>query len=67
MNAFGKIKADAKLMMDEMLTAVLLELKRDLWSRLLAEAYGDEVGEGPLFLQHTYLTIRCEADRRACP
>jgi hypothetical protein len=38
-----------------------VQLKRDLWHRLLAEAYGDEVGEDPLFLQHTYLTIVVKA------
>jgi SAM-dependent methyltransferase len=32
-------------------------LKRDLWDGLLREAYGEEVGEDSLFLQHTYLTI----------
>jgi hypothetical protein len=38
-----------------------VQLKRDLWHGLLAEAYGDEVGEDPLFLQHTYLTIVVKA------
>lgn len=38
-----------------------VQLKRDLWHRLLAEAYGDEVGEDPLFLQHTYLTMVVKA------
>jgi hypothetical protein len=38
-----------------------VRLKRDLWHGLLAEAYGDEVGEDPLFLQHTYLTIVVKA------
>ena len=36
-------------------------LKRDLWDGLLREAYGEEVGEDSLFLQHTYLTIVVKA------
>ena len=32
-------------------------LKRQLWDGLLREAYGTEVGNDALFLQHTYLTI----------
>jgi len=32
-------------------------LKRQLWDGLLREAYGTEVGDDALFLQHTYLTI----------
>ena len=34
-----------------------VRLKRDLWDGLLREAYGEEVGEDSLFLQHTYLAI----------
>jgi hypothetical protein len=34
-----------------------IRLKRDLWDGLLREAYGEEVGEDSLFLQHTYLAI----------
>lgn len=34
-----------------------VRLKRDLWDGLLREAYGADVGEDSLFLQHTYLTI----------
>ena len=34
-----------------------VRLKRDLWDGLLREAYGTDVGEDSLFLQHTYLTI----------
>jgi len=30
-----------------------VRLKRDLWDGLLREAYGEEVGEDSLFLQHT--------------
>lgn len=38
-----------------------IRLKRDLWDGLLREAYGEEVGEDALFLQHTYLTIVVKA------
>ena len=34
-----------------------VRLKRDLWDGLLREAYGEEVGQDSLFLQHTYLAI----------
>ena len=34
-----------------------VRLKRDLWDGLLREAYGAEVGDDTLFLQHTYLAI----------
>jgi len=36
-------------------------LKRGLWSRLLSLAYGAEVGDDALFLQHTYLVIVAKA------
>ena len=36
-------------------------LKRALWDRLLGLAYGDDVGDDPLFLQHTYLVIVAKA------
>jgi len=38
-----------------------VRLKRDLWDGLLREAYGDDVGDDALFLQHTYLTIVVKA------
>jgi hypothetical protein len=38
-----------------------VRLKRDLWDGLLREAYGEDVGEDALFLQHTYLTIVVKA------
>jgi methylase of polypeptide subunit release factors len=38
-----------------------VRLKRDLWDGLLREAYGAEVGEDALFLQHTYLAIVVKA------
>jgi hypothetical protein len=38
-----------------------VRLKRDLWDGLLREAYGEDVGQDSLFLQHTYLTIVVKA------
>ena len=36
-------------------------LKFELWSRLLSLAYGAEVGDDALFLQHTYLVVVAKA------
>ncbi len=36
-------------------------LKRELWNRLLGIAYGAEVGDDGLFLQHTYLAVVAKA------
>ena len=36
-------------------------LKYELWSRLLSLAYGTEVGDDTLFLQHTYLVVVAKA------
>ena len=36
-------------------------LKRELWNRLLSLAYGAEVGDDTLFLQHTYLVAVAKA------
>ena len=36
-------------------------LKRELWGRLLSVAYGAEVGDDALFLQHTYLVVVAKA------
>ena len=38
-----------------------VRLKRELWNRLLSIAYGDEVGDDDLFLQHTYLVVVAKA------
>ena len=38
-----------------------VRLKRDLWDGLLREAYGEEVGDDSLFLQHTYLATVVKA------
>ena len=37
------------------------QLKRALWDRLLGLAYGADVGDDSLFLQHTYLVIVAKA------
>ena len=37
------------------------KLKRELWNRLLSLAYGADVGDDELFLQHTYLVIVAKA------
>ena len=37
------------------------KLKRALWNRLLSLAYGADVGDDALFLQHTYLVIVAKA------
>ena len=37
------------------------KLKRELWSRLLSLAYGADVGDDKLFLQHTYLVVVAKA------
>ncbi len=37
------------------------KLKRELWDRLLSLAYGADVGDDELFLQHTYLVVVAKA------
>ena len=37
------------------------KLKRALWKRLLSLAYGTDIHDDPLFLQHTYLVIVAKA------
>ncbi len=66
--AFGRASLTfgrAKMALDTLWTALRndpeVRLKRDLWDGLLREAYGEEVGEDALFLQHTYLTIVVKA------
>jgi hypothetical protein len=61
--AFGRASltfARARLALDALWETLRthpeVALKRDLWTRLLGEAYGEEVGDDTLFLQHTYLT-----------
>ena len=67
-NAFGRNSMTfgrARLVLDGLWSSLgkepEVQLKRDIWNRLLSEAYGDDVGEDPLFLQHTYLTIVVKA------
>jgi len=62
--AFGKGSltfSRARLMLDALWADLNADpevrLKRDLWDGLLREAYGEEVGQDSLFLQHTYLAI----------
>ncbi len=38
-----------------------VRLKRELWNRLLSLAYGADVGDDALFLQHTYLVVVAKA------
>jgi len=66
--AFGRASVTfgrAKVTLDALWAALRLDpevqLKRDLWDGLLREAYGEEVGQDALFLQHTYLTIVVKA------
>ena len=66
--AFGRASLTfgrAKLALDALWAALRhdpeVRLKRDLWDGLLREAYGEEVGEDALFLQHTYLTVVVKA------
>ncbi len=66
--AFGRASLTfgrAKLALDTLWAALRhdpeVRLKRDLWDGLLREAYGEEVGEDALFLQHTYLTVVVKA------
>ncbi len=66
--AFGRASVTfghARLELNTLWTALRDEpevrLKRDLWDGLLREAYGEDVGEDSLFLQHTYLTIVVKA------
>ncbi|MGA3399940.1 MAG: N-6 DNA methylase [Acetobacteraceae bacterium] len=66
--AFGRFSltfGQARMALDA-LWAVLrddpeVRLKRDLWDGLLREAYGEDVGDDSLFLQHTYLTTVVKA------
>jgi methylase of polypeptide subunit release factors len=58
---FGRARLVLQSIWDAIGQEPEVRLKRDLWHGLLAEAYGDEVGEDPLFLQHTYLTIVVKA------
>jgi len=58
---FGRAKMALNALWATLQNDPEVRLKRDLWDRLLREAYGEEVGEDALFLQHTYLTIVVKA------
>ncbi len=66
--AFGRASltfGQARIALDALWAALRddpeVRLKFDLWDGLLREAYGDDVGDDSLFLQHTYLTIVVKA------
>ncbi len=66
--AFGRGSltfARARLTLDRLWSALRddpeVRLKHELWNGLLREAYGEEVGGGALFLQHTYLVVVVKA------
>ena len=65
---FGRESLAARRALDELETlwgrlgdTPEARLKRELWSRLLSLAYGAQVGEDALFLQHTYLVVVAKA------
>ncbi|MBR0653930.1 N-6 DNA methylase [Roseomonas arctica] len=58
---FGAAKLELDVMWARLQHDPEVRLKRELWDRLLAEAYGEAVGEDALFLQHTYLVTVVKA------
>lgn len=54
---FGRAKLALIDLWAKLRTHPEVDLKRQLWDRLLREVYGTQVGDDGLFLQHTYLTI----------
>jgi hypothetical protein len=55
--SFGRARGMLERLWTELRTRSEVLLKRQLWDGLLREAYGTEVGDDSLFLQHTYLTV----------
>ena len=55
--SFGRARGVLERLWAELRAHSEVVLKRQLWDGLLREAYGTEVGDDALFLQHTYLTI----------
>ena len=55
--SFGRARGVLERLWSELRAHSEVVLKRQLWDALLREAYGTEVGDDALFLQHTYLTI----------
>ncbi len=58
---FGQARMALDALWAELKDDPEVRLKRDLWDGLLREAYGEDVGQDSLFLQHTYLTIVVKA------
>ncbi len=58
---FGKVRIALDSLWAELRNDPEVRLKHGLWNGLLREAYGEDVGEESLFLQHTYLTIVVKA------
>lgn len=59
--AFGRVRARLDALWAALREDPEVALKRQLWDGLLREAYGAEVGEDALFLQHTYLVTVVKA------
>jgi SAM-dependent methyltransferase len=55
--SFARARGILEQLWLELRTHSEVVLKRQLWDGLLREAYGTEVGDDALFLQHTYLTV----------
>ncbi len=60
-STFGRAKLILNELWEILKTDPEVRLKRDLWDGLLQEAYGEDVGQDALFLQHTYLVIVVKA------
>lgn len=58
---FGKVRMALGNLWAELRDEPEVRLKHALWNGLLREAYGEDVGEEALFLQHTYLTAVVKA------
>jgi len=58
---FGRARLSLEGIWERLRDDPEVRLKRELWDGLLREAYGEEVGADPLFLQHTYLVIVVKA------
>ncbi len=54
---FGRARLTLEQLWEALRTHPEVAVKRELWDRLLREAYGSPVGDDSLFLQHTYLTV----------
>lgn len=58
---FGRSRMTLEALWAELRDHPEVRLKRELWDGLLREAYGEDVGDDSLFLQHTYLTVVVKA------